>query len=64
MVGRLVYALAGMESALLRNARKPIQQNVGERVTLLIADTWREVGRGPSPGTFMPCARGSFATAA
>jgi hypothetical protein len=37
--GRLVYVLVALESVLLRNDSEPIQQNVGERMAFLIADT-------------------------
>ena len=37
--GRLVYVLVALESVLLKNDSEPIQQNVGERMAFLIADT-------------------------
>lgn len=39
LAGRLVYTLVALESVLLRNDTEPIQQNVGERMAFLIADT-------------------------
>jgi hypothetical protein len=39
LAGKLVYTLVAMESVLLRNDTEPIQQNVGERMAFLIANT-------------------------
>ena len=39
LAGRLVYMLAAIESMLLRNDTEPIQQNVGERMAFIIANT-------------------------
>lgn len=39
LAGKLVYTLVAMESVLLRNDTEPIQQNVGERMAFIIANT-------------------------
>jgi hypothetical protein len=39
LAGKLVYMLAAIESMLLRNDTEPIQQNVGERMAFIIANT-------------------------
>jgi hypothetical protein len=39
LAGKLVYTLVAMESILLRNDTEPIQQNVGERMAFINADT-------------------------
>jgi hypothetical protein len=42
LAGKLVYTLVAMESVLLRNDTEPIQQNVGERMAFIIANTVEE----------------------
>ena len=39
LTGKLVYTLVAMESVLLRNDTEPIQQNVGERMAFINANT-------------------------
>lgn len=39
LAGKLVYTLVAMESVLLRNDTEPIQQNVGERMAFINANT-------------------------
>lgn len=39
LAGKLVYTLVAMESVLLRNDTEPIQQNIGERMAFINADT-------------------------
>lgn len=39
---KLVYALSGLETLLLRNASEAIQQNLGERMAILIGRTLEE----------------------
>ena len=42
LAGKLVYTLVAMESVLLRNDNEPIQQNVGERMAFINANTVEE----------------------
>jgi hypothetical protein len=42
LAGKLVYTLVAMESVLLRNDTEPIQQNVGERMAFINANTVEE----------------------
>jgi hypothetical protein len=39
LAGKLVYTLVAMESMLLRNDAEPVQQNVGERMAFINANT-------------------------
>ena len=42
LTGRLVYMLVAIETILLRDAKESIQQNVGERMAFIIANTLEE----------------------
>ncbi len=59
LAGRLVYMLAAMESVLLRNDTEPIQQNVGERMAFIIANTEekRRAAIRNLKGAYMPRSR-------